>query len=165
MATVGFRGGWTVRELGSTSDMQAFFYCVRQAVPHLKDGSDQGLLTDRLYRRYLRANELEKASVLAKEIRGIMARMPSGSIDWETAGWISNATQLDISQTSVAEVFDRYLDSIPYLSKDAQYFENKFKIYRPVMTIISDLPRLHIDQDRPLSEYDSLAGDPIWLRP
>jgi len=32
------------------------------------------------------------------------------------------------------------------------------------MTIISDLPRFHIDEMRPLAEYDALEGEPIWLR-
>jgi hypothetical protein len=165
MVNVGFCGGSTMRELGSASDMKAFFNCIRLTAPHLARGGDDGLLTDRLYRRYLRSEELDQASAVAQETHDTMTGMPSNSIDWPSLGWISTATRLDISQKTAADVFAKYFKDIQYLSECAKSFEIRFKIYRPVMTIISDLPRLHIDEMRPLVEYDSLEGEPIWLRP
>jgi hypothetical protein len=165
MTNVGFRGGSTVRDLGTATDMKAFFHFVRRGLLDLENGGDYELLTDRLYRRYLRLEDLDKTSTFAQDIHDILMRMPSGSMDWKAAGWVPTATRLDLSRNTVADVFDRYINSISALSENAKSFERKFHIYRPVMTIISDLPRLHIDQSRPLAEYDLLESDPIWLRP
>ena len=165
MTNVGFRGGSTVRDLGTATDMKAFFYFVRLGILDLQNGGGHEFLTDRLYRRYLRLEDLDKTSAFAEDIHDILMRMPSRSMDWKAAGWVPTATRLDLSQKTVANVFDRYIKSVSYLSEDAKSFERRFQIYRPVMTIISDLPRLHIDQSRPLAEYDLLEGDPMWLRP
>jgi hypothetical protein len=164
MYSVGFCGGSAVRELGPASDMQVFFGCLRLAIPHLAASDDTGLLTDRLYRRYLRLEELEPATALLTRVRKILRDLPAKSIDWESMGWVSALTRLSPSDQTVDLVVHRYLKGAQDLIENARSYEKRFLEYRPAMTIISDLPRFAIDDRRPLAEYDALEGEPIWLR-
>jgi len=164
MTNVGFCGGSEVRELGPASDMQAFFGCIQLAVPHLSTGTDGGLITDRLYRRYLRPEELDPTKSLMIEIRDILGGFPSNNLNWSAMGWNPDSTRLVLSEGKAADVVHRYLKGVPDLIDNAASFQKRFQIYQPVMTIISDLPRFSKDRSRPLADYDALEGEPIWLR-
>ena len=164
MANVGFCGGSEVRDLGSASVMKAFFKCVDLAASRLPSNIDSSLLTDRLYRRYLRLEELAPAAALITQVRQILADIPADSIDWKAMGWDSASTRLNLSQQTVADVFGRHLKGAVELIENAESFNKRFNIYQPVITIISDLPRFVTDERRPLAEYDQLEGEPFWLR-
>jgi hypothetical protein len=164
MLNAGFYGGSAVRELGPVSDMRTFFGCVDLAVPHLDDGGDNGLVTDRLYRRYLRLEELAPAINLISDIRAILNGMPTESVNWKSIGWNPIETHLDLSAPAASSVLHRYLKGAREIIENAMSFQKRFQIYKPVMTIISDTPRFIIDKSRPLAQYDELEGEPIWLR-
>jgi hypothetical protein len=163
MPNVGFCGGSSVSELGPASDMRVFFGCLELAFaasPH----SDGGLLTDRLYRRYLRLDQLDSANELLENIRIMFGTIHTNDIDWKSIHWNSNSTKLVLSAPTVDHVLTRYLVGAQKRIHDAQSFEKRFGIYQPVMTIISDLPRFVIDSKRPLAQYDALEDEPLWLR-
>ena len=82
MKNVGFCGGYSILELGPVADMQVFFYAVEIAASRLSVGEDAHLLTDRLYRRYLRLEELDQAADLLQKIQKIMQKIPTKSVDW-----------------------------------------------------------------------------------
>lgn len=163
MANVGFCGGSAVLELGPISDMKVFFGCVELAVARLPQGG--GLLTDRLYRRYLRLDQLDAASELLEQVGGIWQMIRTKDINWASIHWNPHSTKLMLSAPTVDQVLERYLKGARKRIDGARSFEKRFGVYQPVMTIISDLPRFLIDERRPLAEYDALEGEPIWLRP
>ena len=76
MRMIGFSGGSSICELGPASDVVLFFDCLKAYVEQESQDQDWGLLTDRLYRRYLRLEELEKASSLMEQARQIFAQNP-----------------------------------------------------------------------------------------
>ncbi len=78
---VGFYGGTEIRQICPASDMQTFFGCVRLAAARLTAGGDNGLLTDRLYRRYLRRDELAPASSMLMEVREILTEIRPNTVD------------------------------------------------------------------------------------
>jgi hypothetical protein len=164
MKNVGFCGGYSILELGPVADMQVFFYGIGIAASRLPIGEDSRLLTDRLYRRYLRLDELGQATHLLQEIQKIMQQIPTKSVDWGDFKWDKSQTNLEKSKKNLAELLERYFDSAYEIIVDAQHFEKTFKKYTPVMTAVTDLPRVITDTKRPLAEYDALEGDPIWLR-
>ena len=163
MTSVGFCGGTSVLELGPASDMQVFFGCVELAVALLPSG-DGGLLTDRLYRRYLRLDQLDAAAKALEQVSDILSAVPTKDIDWASMHWNPASTKLTLSAPTVDQVVDRYLRGAQKRIGGARSFEKRFRVYQPVMTIISDLPRFVIDEKRPLAEYDALEGEPMWLR-
>ena len=163
MPNVGFYGGTSFREIGPAADMRIFFNCVRLAATRLSTAKDDGLLTDRLYRRYLRLDELDPATTLVAQIQEIFADTQVNAVDWINLDW-NKLSKLDLSLPNLGEIFDRYLIGAKDLISNARGFEKRFHIYKPVITIITDTPRFYVEKRRPLAEYDALEGDPMWLR-
>ncbi|WP_256971840.1 hypothetical protein [Paraburkholderia caledonica] len=132
---------------------------------------DWTLLTDRLYRRYIRLDELQKARVQMDRVRQIFASYSSESaVDWRKldAG-IGNQSRLDPHQRTLAEVFSRYFEHFGNCAEAAQVNFDVFKdypgySYEPVRIVVSDLPRFLLEKDRPITDCDALEGPPFWLR-
>lgn len=164
MRNVGFCGGYSILELGPVADMQVFFYGIGIAALQLPTGEDSHLLTDRLYRRYLRLNELDQATHLLQKTQEIMHKIPTRSVDWGDFKWGKSYTKLEKSKKTLGELLEKYFNSAYEIIEDAKHFESKFNKYTPVMTAVTDIPQVIVDQKRPLAEYDALVGDPIWLR-
>lgn len=99
MRKIGFHGGHTIYELGPAPDMMLFFDCLKTYAEQDHPEQDWSLLTDRLYRRYLRREEIDKASTLMEQVRQIFAGLPASAIDWDTSmlgnaekpGWIRSS--------------------------------------------------------------------------
>lgn len=167
MKIIGLDGGHTVYELGPVSDVQLFFDCIQECVvPRSPDG-DWTLLTDRLYRRYLRQAELEPASVLMDRARTVLLSLPTNSMDWE--GRYSGdpgSSRLDMDGESLGDVFSRYFQLFTKARDSALSFLSEFAIYQPVRVISSSLPHFAIEKDVSLDQYDELASNeiPFWLR-
>lgn len=164
MLNVGFYGGSEIRELGPASDMQVFFGCVCLAASYASPDEDYSVLTDRLYRRYLRLSELDFATDLISRVQKILNSIPANKVDWANIGWDSLSTGLNISSGSVGDVLVRYLDGARDLISNARGFEKRFHSYKPVITIITDTPRFYVEKRRPLADYDALEDEPMWLR-
>lgn len=164
MKNVGFYGGSTFLELGPSPDMKVFFACLELISSHFQANATVNLLTDRLYRRYLRLDELDPATVLIAQARVILSDISAESIDWKAMGWDPSATKLKLLQPTAADVLDRHLDGARSLMEGSASFEKRFRTYKPVITIITDTPQFYIEKRRSLAEYDALDGEPFWLR-
>jgi len=73
---VGFEGGSSLCELGPASDVAFFFACVGQLAASQGE-EDWCMLTDRLYRRYLRLDELALATRMMSKVRDDFSSLPS----------------------------------------------------------------------------------------
>jgi len=164
MPNVGFYGGSEIRDLGPASDMLTFFNCVRVVASRLLPDLDSSLLTDRLYRRYLKLDELDPTTDLIAHLQKVLISLPADCINWNALGWKESSTKLDPTLSNIAEVLARYLDGAVDLIRNAKKFEKRFHIYKPVITIITDTPRFYVESNRPLADYDALEGEPMWLR-
>lgn len=161
---IGIYGGHSVYELGPSSDMAAFFDCLDAYVVKQRPETDYSLLTDRLYRRYLRFDELNTAVTLIGQIKEIFARTPSASVTWKSTSKDDAHTKLDVTRTTLAEVFADYFEKIIQAKESAESFYNSFNIYQPVRILVSDMPEFITDKKRSLDQYDTLEGKPFWLR-
>ncbi|MDB5364062.1 MAG: hypothetical protein JWO51_5359 [Rhodospirillales bacterium] len=162
MEMVGFYGGFLILEIGPVADMRLFFDCIRFGMKDLPKGTDGGLLTDRLYRRYLRLEELDPATALLGQVREILKNIKTKTIDW--SGFKPDQSELDRSLPNLGALFAPYLDSALTVISDARRFHKEFDSYKPVITIITSAPRFYVEKQRPLAEYDALEGEPMWLR-
>lgn len=165
MRKIGFHGGHTIYELGPAPDMMLFFDCLKTYAEQDHPEQDWSLLTDRLYRRYLRREELDKASTLMEQVRQIFAGLPASAIDWDTS-MLGNVekTWLDSNQPTLVDVFSKYFENFAKACGSAKSFVEAFNIYQPVRVMISDLPGFARDKNKPLAEYDALEGKPFWLQ-
>lgn len=164
MRHIGFDGGSFLCELGSSTDVVTFFKCLDTYVVQTHPGADYALLTDRLYRRYLRLDELGTAVSMMSQVRDVFARVPSDSVDWKMMGWDETDTWLNVKQATLADVFAKYFEHFTKCVESAQVFFNSWNIYQPVKTVIADMPEFMTDKKRPLVQYDVLEGEPFWLR-
>jgi hypothetical protein len=57
----GYVGGGTIYSLGSLSDMILFFDCIKFYVPLKYPNENFDVILDRLYKRYLKLEELDEA--------------------------------------------------------------------------------------------------------
>jgi len=174
MRTVGFEGGASIEVLGTIADVELFFGCVGEYAESAHPEQDWSLLTDRLYRRYLRLEELDRALGLMEQVREIFAQCPTlPSVDWD--GWKKavaedpESSKLDISRPTLADVFSRYFKSFAHCVESAKVSYETFKprpdAYMPVRVTIADIPDcVTLYFNRPLSEFDELEGKPLWLR-
>jgi hypothetical protein len=166
MRKIGFHGGHSIYELGPTPDIELFFDCLRGYVQQGDPERDWTLLTDRLYRRYLRREELDKALALMDQARKVLAQIPAESgIEWDSAmtGNLEKSW-LNPDQPNLADVFSKYFEHFEKACGSAKSFEEAFNVYQPVRVVISDLPGFARDKKKPLAEYDALDGKPLWLQ-
>lgn len=128
---------------------------------------DWSLLTDRLYRRYLRLDELETATALVAQVKQTFAALPSTTADWPNLNSGVIRTRLDPSRKTLAEVFEEYFESYKHCVESAQINYEGFRAfpgyeYEPVRLVVSDQPWFLVEKRRPLEEYASLEGPPYW---
>ncbi|MNV78426.1 hypothetical protein D3C71_1719140 [compost metagenome] len=128
---------------------------------------DWSLLSDRLYRRYLRQGELEKSFILMEKAKSIFFTLPSSSVEWdEDMQADRDRTWLDSRGDTLGTVFFRYFDLFSKAKNSTVSFLDEFGIYQPVTILASEMPALMVEKKRPLNEYDALGLDdlPFWLR-
>jgi hypothetical protein len=83
MKNVGFQGGSSICELGPSADVALFFECLNAYAAKTNPEQNWSLLTDRLYRRYLKQDELDVASALMASAKDIFGSVSSASVDWQ----------------------------------------------------------------------------------
>ncbi len=167
MRKIGLDGGHTVYELGPVSDVVLFFGCLNAFVVSQYPENDWSLLTDRLYKRYLRQDDLEQAFALMERAKGIFLMLPRTTVEWdESLQGNREVTWLDSKQDTLGTIFSRYFDLFSKAKGSAISFFGEFGIYQPVRILISDMPSFILERKRPLSEYDELSLNdlPFWLR-
>jgi hypothetical protein len=149
---------------GPTSDVAVFFRCLREYFPDARQDSTTAEIVDRLYRRYLRREELGAALDVMSEVREAFAHVRSVEVDWKSVGYVEAGTRLDVSQPDLAQVFAKYFVDFADCVGSAGSFFERWKIYQHVKTIITDVPHFMVEDNRPLEQYDTLEGEPFWLR-
>ena len=82
MHIIGIAGGGTVWSLGTAQEIQLFFDCIDAYVVKSFPNEDWRLITDRLYKRYLRPQELDIAVEKMNMIEKVFATLPNSAVDW-----------------------------------------------------------------------------------
>ena len=82
MHIIGIAGGGTVWNLGTAQEIQLFFDCIETYVVKSFPNENWELITDRLYKRYLRPQELDVAVEKMKMIQKVFATIPNNAVDW-----------------------------------------------------------------------------------
>ena len=161
--------------------MIAFFNCVERYVAHDDPATDYGLITDRLYKRYLRHDQLAPAEMLALRVAAKFGRVESAGVDWPAMGWTADDSRIDIAQPTLADVFAYYLESVHRVCDTAHDYMRyatkalgqaevtrlgylSSKVYIPVWTGVTEPNRDGEMFDLSWDELDALDGPPIWLR-
>ncbi|ULU26781.1 hypothetical protein DYST_03729 [Dyella terrae] len=165
MRNIGFCGGSSMCELGPVSDVTLFFDCI-SAYAAASTDKNWSLLTDRLYRRYVRQDDLDETSGLMAEVRNVFSTIPSAAVDWSALDVLPNSSsRLKSNLATLGLVFARYFDTFDVCVASAKLFYESWKIYQPVRVGTTDVPAFMTDKKRPLADYEALDGEPFWRRP
>ena len=162
---IGFCGGGAICELGTISDVKLFFECVDFFVAKKDPEKNWVLLLDRLYRRYLREEELDEAASLMIEVQSKFLALPCSEVDWKM-DLIGDRrkTWLDPTQSNLAEVFKVYFQHFAHCVESAKLFAKSWSIYQPLKITRTELAWYMVEKSRPVEEYDLVDGEPFWAR-
>lgn len=173
MKVIGFSGGGSICELGSISDVVLFFDCLEMFSKWKYPSEDWSLLTDRLYRRYLRFEELDAASERIGRAKILFSELPVSAVEWND-NFLRDAEKTRLSPssaTTLLDVFGKYFSLFFHCAESAKISYDSFKSYpgyqyQPVRLIPTDNPWAMLEHQRSLNEYDELGPNdlPFWRR-
>ncbi|MBL0319312.1 MAG: hypothetical protein IPP74_08500 [Alphaproteobacteria bacterium] len=163
MRMVGFCGGSRIIELGSSSDMQAFFNAISKFVLQSDNNTDYNPITDRLYRRYLKIEELEKATMLMEKIKSILKTISCQEINFTELELDIKNTKLDIKKHNLFELFEVYFSAFEVCVESCLDFYRRYNENEPVKIIFTDTAWYMYESLRTLPEYDEHEGVPFWF--
>ncbi|MDS7931555.1 hypothetical protein RMB13_19115 [Acinetobacter sp. V102_4] len=142
MSTIGFHGGCLMSGLGNVEEMKEFFEILHDISNGLDNKMDLPLVFDRLYKRYVRYEDIDKTKQIMDSLRKLLTQ--------------------DDNTTYVK--FLEYFDSFDSCLEDSIYFYKKFEEYQPLKITVVDIPWYVLETHRPLEEYDQLEGEPFWSK-
>ncbi|MEA9749436.1 hypothetical protein VDF76_21140 [Xanthomonas campestris pv. raphani] len=163
---IGYDGGHTVYELGPATDGMFFFDALNAFVFNRYPNRGWSLLSDRLYKRYLKKEDLNSSADLMSEARVILAKISVKSIPKETLSKLeSSGSGLNFREKHLDLVFSKYFDLFFDAKNSALSFFEDFEIYQPVKIVAVNMPNFILDKKRPNADYDRLGPDelPFWL--
>ncbi len=120
-------GGSSLCELGPAADVEFFFECIHSFAVQRMSLPDIFLLTDRLYKRYLREDEVELASLLMKQLRTMFETTSASAIDLTGLSLALAVTRLGASKANLAELFDKYFECFEHCTESAKQFSQTWK--------------------------------------
>ncbi|MCC7633269.1 hypothetical protein [Stenotrophomonas rhizophila] len=170
MSKVGFNGGSTLFNLGCAQAVAAFFSLIRAYTKPFPD-RDWSLVTDRLYRRYVRQEDVALTRELLIEVSELFSKINSTELHSFFDVDALACGGLDLEASTLDKTFARYFEAAFECMHSAEVNFAKFSLdavnpysYEPLLIIRSQLPAFMIDKQIPLSAYDELDGDPFWLK-
>jgi hypothetical protein len=168
---MGFTGGALIVRLGSASDMILFFECIDFYVVKKYPNEDFSVIADRLYRKYLKLEELDEAVSKMKLSEEVFKSLPRDAVDWTLSEEGKLVTYLDFHKETLGEIFQEYFDGFYRCASSSKYFydadERAEKVYQPTMTCPVNIGGFEYYKAIPLSIFDALAPDdkPFWQCP
>ena len=155
---VAFTGGARVNQVGPVQDVVFFFDCIRRFAGEALGPHGRDLLLDRLYRRYLRLEELEPALAAIKLVEERFRAVPMEFIE------LPSPTRVDTGHANLAEALEDTCRRLKECVGSADYgARNTTWAYEPVKIVRSDFASIARESKRPPEEYDTLDGPPFWL--
>jgi hypothetical protein len=167
---IGFKGGTTIGDLGSVGDVSAFFALVRWHVKRSAPTEDWSLITDRLYKRYVYATDLERAQTMMNRLEEELKGISSSTVDWRAFGWNEATSRLKINQPSANDVFAGWISFFNDRAEGAKYnwindnHNPKEWKQHVVQTLNTSVSLYSIDRDRTREQLDALGPHepPFW---
>lgn len=120
------------------------------------------LITDRLYRKYLKLNEVDIALSLMEEASKVFESIKISKVSL-TRNLPKNTT-LNLGDVTLSAALARYFKAFKNVSEDAIMFYDKFDKYQSVKVIIADMVESTEWNKLSNEEYEAVVGEPLWSR-
>ena len=145
----------------------AFFDCIETYVAKSFPNENWKLITDRLYKRYLRPQELDAAVAKMNMIQKAFATVPNNVVDWTDYAVQDEEYHLNQHEKTLDIIFKTYFEAFYDCAEAAKlsyesYTQNPDFEYERVFFLISETPWSFVEKDRLDEDYEGLQGDPFW---
>lgn len=141
---VGFFGGANLIEVGDTETFLMFFHAIKKFTTW-DDAFQKNLICERLYRKYIKADDLESTTRILNRIR-------------------SDFNNIISRDCSLLSVFQKHFEGYEKACKHTNDFYQEFGKHIPIRIVVSTLPYCAIDTERSLEKLDTWDGPPFWTR-
>jgi hypothetical protein len=163
----GFVGGGSIYGISSFSDMIFFFECINYDVLRAYPNENFDVITDRLYKRYLRLEELDEAVLKMKLIEDVFKTVKSDLFDWSEIAKEDTITFLDFKQNTLFEIFKEYFEGFNGCVESTKIFFKSWNKLSPVMISPTNIFTRTYYSNIPLCEFENIKNNekPFWLCP
>jgi hypothetical protein len=164
---VGFLGSHSICEVGTVGYMCAFFGVIRMIAARHPEVPDWDLLTDRLYKRYVRPADLERTRQLTARAYAEAAGMLTTTIDFRPLGWTPVPTEEKVKLPTLALVFADAFRSFDATASSAIYAREHSPEWprgHVVRTLTTSIALMNIDEKQTFDMLDARGPDdpPFW---
>lgn len=165
---VGYKG-IDVYIIALVSDVKTFFECVDRYVDSSKLSYPIDLITDKLYRRSIKFEELDSVAGLMHEIEEQFKKIKTKDIDWSKTSFIPEDTNLDLPTDNLGVFFRKCFRAFNGAEANVKFCKTKEGYNNPsfsIRLVCSNLPFCSIDSKITDEQFDALEEDdePIWMR-
>lgn len=163
---VGVLAAMTLAEIGYETDLSAFFNAVVRLLENDNPGSVYPWVTEKLYRRSLKEDELILVNQQLNDIFDAFSKIDSSSVDLIALGLNFERTAFDINAKKLSTLFKRVFEAYTEALECTVVYRQEFNEYIPVRLGITDTPYYIEDVNRPEYEYESIdiSSPPFWLK-
>ena len=162
MPDVAIKAGMIRSGLGTPAAMAAFFALIDRHKGKSHDGT-LGLITDRLYRRTVRGEQLDAFEQQLSESRQILRGIPVTRGFWDEFDLGSGEEDIDRSATNAADAFERIYNVLVRGISFARLDQKELGYIRPLRLVAYDGPKGYEHDDMPLEDFEKPGIRPIWL--
>ena len=162
---VGYYSASTFTAIGPRPDMEAFFDVVNAFVVPLRPDVNFSIITENLYRRYIRQDRIDHAKQIMHLIQDELSKIEPSALYWKKIKIDAKHSELNLNLDNLFECFAGYFRGF-YRSIDrSTYFFEHGDDYTPVRIIRCETPYNLADSKRSLKAFDQIEGTPFWLMP
>lgn len=163
MRNVGFQGGSSIFEIGSSRDVD-YFFCIINNEISLSE--QENFFLRKVFLKYISLSDIVEFSEIINKVKEkLMQRYPDENQVWENLKCNNDIFYCKGDKLNWRK-FNIYFDAINHCIESSIGFHDEFKIYKPLRIVVTDMPNYIMEKIRPLAEYDALdeRDTPFWLR-
>jgi len=158
--------------IGPVSDVKAFFECIDIYIYPSKLSYPIELITDKLYKRSVKFEELDDTLALMLEVEEQLKQIKTKDVDWEETSYVPENNDLDLSGDNLGKIFYGFFRAFEGAVDNTKFCKNspKKNLYKDsnfsVRLVCSDTPFHWVDGEITDAQFDALPEDaePIWAR-
>lgn len=162
MSSVAAFGGSLIKQIGTRSEIAAFFELINRYNKKSAGGS-LALVTDRLYRRTVAGEDFDALAKQLDECRRMLRAVPVTADFWDEFDLEEESVGLDRAASTLADAFEGVFAGLDRVLEDAQYNKRHVGFIRPIRLQAFEGPKSYEHQYMKPEEFEKPNMQPIWL--
>jgi hypothetical protein len=162
ISDVGIKAGMVLDNLGTPSEIAAFFALIDRHKRKSSDGA-LNLVTDRLFRRTVQGEHFDALERQLAESRQILRSVQIVGDFWDEFDLGSRAVGIDRSATNAADAFQRVYDVLIEAINVARLDQKNLGYIRPLRLMAWEGPKSYEHEYMKPEEFEEPDMRPIWL--